>query len=91
MDLVEEHYVRSLAIVWADETHGEIASLLQARSRAVGFSERSVPANIAMPEAVTNPDLKSWKGTDKIAKKENGKQRNKIMKRRRITNKEKGN
>ena len=41
---------------------------------------KRVFANIAMPEADTNPDFKSWTGTDKITKKENGKQQNRITK-----------
>ena len=42
MNLVEEDDIRSL--VWVGETHGEIASLLQAQFSTVqrGFSERNV-------------------------------------------------
>ena len=51
------------------------------------FGGCTVFANIAMPEADTNPDFKSWTGTDKITKKENGKQQNRITKtEKRITN-----
>ena len=85
MELVEGDYIRS---VW---TRKQMEKSLPCYRHifVLWVLAKGVFVNIAMPEADTNPDFKSWSGTDKITKKENGKQQNRITKtEKRITNKE---
>ena len=85
MELVEEDYIRS---VWARKQMEKSLPCYR-HIFVLWVLAKRVFANIAMPEADTNPDFKSWTGTDKITKKKNGKQQNRITKtEKRITNKE---
>ena len=85
MELVEKDYIRS---VWVRKQMEKSLPCYR-HIFVLWVLAKGVFANIAMPEADTNPDFKSWSGTDKITKKENGKQQIRITKtEKRITNKE---
>ena len=65
MELVEEAYLRC---VWARKQKEKSLPCYR-HILVLWVLAKGVFANIAMPEADTNPDFKNWTGIDKITKK----------------------